>query len=97
VIGQYLGIEFSTNPGDLCGGDFRFQESGKQSSDLASGDALKKGVHDEILHLGLEALIALKDTGLKAGIPKPWDLEILHEPELSVKAAGVVPITIDRP
>jgi len=47
--------------------------------------------------LGLEALIALKDTGLKADISESWDLKILHEPELSVKATGIVPIAVDSP
>ena len=45
--------------------------------------------------MGLEALIAFEDTSFEARITEPGDLEIVHKPELSVKASGIVPIAVD--
>jgi hypothetical protein len=95
VIGSDLGIQFLANVGDLCRRDFRIEKSFKQPSDLTSGDASEKGVHDEIFYLGLETLIAFENPGFEGGISEPWDLKALHKPELSVKASGVVAVAIE--
>jgi hypothetical protein len=45
--------------------------------------------------LRLETLIAFENPGFESGIAEPWDLEVLHKPELSVKASGIVAIAIE--